>query len=50
MKMEEVKYGANIQERIPKYTSGNAVDEKKIKDWFKTFKLPPRFVNIYYEF
>lgn len=35
MKMEEMKYGANIQERIPKYVSGNAMDKIEVKDWFK---------------
>ena len=50
MKMDEMKYGANIQERIPKYISENAMDKKEVKDWFKTIKLPQRFENSYYEF
>ncbi len=50
MKMDEMKYGANIQERIPKYISENAMDKEEVKDWFKTIKLPQRFENSYYEF
>lgn len=48
--MEEMKYGANIQERIPKYVSGNAMDKIEVKDWFKKIKLPKKFEDIYYEF